>query len=240
MSTLKLRKLYNVSRRVSLDPDCLALNPSSSAYHEFWLVIALQQPKPLPKQKQKLVVKTNVYYYSCIYGLDGWFWSSGLDLAYFIWNCSYICNHLAGWWWGCCSRVASHICGGLLALLWGGGWLRHMSLIIHQWSLGLFIHGGGRILREVVETCKISWGLHMELARHFWLYLAKFIGQGKSGGQSKFKMWGNQLLSSYRRSQGHIAGGMDTRRAGEFGPFYNHSAIQRDLAQSLHLSKPVS
>lgn len=28
--------MYNVvSRKVSLDPDCLALNPSSSVYHEF-------------------------------------------------------------------------------------------------------------------------------------------------------------------------------------------------------------
>lgn len=80
-----------------MDPDCLALNPSSSVYHEFQLdycSITTLPPAPPPQ----IGGLKQVRFITHESGSDGWFQSSELDLAHFIWGRSYIFGHVAGWW----------------------------------------------------------------------------------------------------------------------------------------------
>lgn len=146
-----------------------------------------------------------------------WARLGSFELSWFHMDHSYICGCLAAWLGSGWSRVASHISGGWLALCWmmEGDWGTCLSSFIRQvWACLC----GGRILREVVETCRVSWGLHLELAQcHFChVLLAKASHKARPDsrcGKMNSACWWEGLHC-------HIAAGMDSRRAGELEPFY--------------------
>lgn len=158
-------------------------------------------------------------FYSWICGSDGWFWSSGLDLAHFIWI-TYI--SLVTW------KVGGAL-GCLLTFLVGywllwGDWGTCLSLLIRLvWACS---HGS--ILGKVVETCEISWDLPVELACFFcsvyWLRQIKRSGKIESEKSTAF-LWlepqGVWILESW----------------GHFIIILPYNVI---LHKFLHLSKSVS
>lgn len=133
-----------------------------------------------------------------------------------------MCGHFSGCLGAGCSGVTSLVSGGWLALCWmmEGYW----GTSHHSWSKFLLVHMAVA-LREVVETCKVSWGLHLELMqRHFChVLLAKISHEARQDsrcGEMNSASWWEWAAVSHCRS-------MDTRRGRELGSFYNHS----DLAQ---------
>lgn len=157
-----------------------------------WISISYCSVPLLPIQ----CFKTSMYNsYSWICGSDGCCWSFGPDWAHFSWADFIWITHISVVIWqlgrGLAGRgwLRTFLVVGWLSLPDDGGWLRHMPLIIHQASLGLFMwwqdskRGSGNLqglLRSTLGTGTVS-------------LLSCSVSQGKSQGQARFKMWEDEL-----------------------------------------------